>query len=80
MDEIEGEALGQMLTYLSSELEGSSTETEHPAKTVDHIYEEIRKVISSLTISNFFLLIVLIIETIQIQKFNCYFSGYPINR
>jgi len=51
MEEIEGEALGQMLSYLSSELEGSSTETENHGKAVDHIYEEIRKVLQGKNIS-----------------------------
>ena len=53
MDEIEGETLGQMLSYLSSELESSTDERSSDAdaavskQNVDHIFEEITRVTQS---------------------------------
>ena len=53
MDEIEGETLGQMLSYLSSELEISTDERSSDAdaavskQNVDHIFEEITRVTQS---------------------------------
>ena len=51
MDEIEGETLGQMLSYLSSELESStddrSSDDVVSRQNVDHIFEEITRVTQS---------------------------------
>ena len=53
MDEIDGETLGQMLSYLSAELESSTDERSSDAdaavstQNVDHIFEEITRVTQS---------------------------------
>lgn len=51
LDEIEGETLGQMLQYLSSELDSSDADSEvvrkRRSQQIDHVFSEITKVTQS---------------------------------